>query len=179
MFGWRPKQIKIPNWNIVLGDQVIVNTGSYKGQTGKVTKVYKQKNMVTVTGVNLKFKKVDDEENQRLKKTIQKEFPIHISNVMLIDPQLKTGTKIKTGYLEDGTKVRVSKKTGALIPKPDRTHLSYFQRNKDKGIGPRDTDPQLVLSKSYAGEDFMKLEYEFEQYIRLKEEKEKLFVFDK
>lgn len=47
----------------MLGDQVIVNTGSYKGQTGKVTKIYKEKNLLTVTGVNLKFKKVDDEEN--------------------------------------------------------------------------------------------------------------------
>lgn len=72
-----------------------------------------------------------------------------MSKVNLIDPQLKIGTKIRFGYLEDGTKVRVSKRTGALIPKPDRSHLTYFQRNKDKGIGPRDTDPNLVLTKTY------------------------------
>jgi hypothetical protein len=39
---------------------------------------------------------------------------------------LLVATKIKYGFLEDGTKVRVSKKTGALIPKPDRSHLTYF-----------------------------------------------------
>ena len=75
--------------------------------------------------------------------------------------------------------MRVSKKTGAIIPKPDRSHLTYFQRHKDKTEGPLDTKPELVLKKTYEGEDFMKIEYEFQQYIRLKEEKEKLFVFDK
>ena len=102
-----------------------------------------------------------------------------MSNVQLIDPQLKIGTRIKVGYLEDGTKVRVSKRTGALIPKPDRSHLTYFNRNKDKNVGPNDTTPELVLKKTYTGEDFMKIEYEFEEYIRLKEEKERLFVFEK
>lgn len=81
--------------------------------------------------------------------------------------------------MEDGTKVRISKKTGALIPKPDRSHLTYFQRNKNKNAGPLDTDPELVLTKTYAGEDFMKIEYEFEEYLRMKEEKERLFVFEK
>lgn len=69
---------------------------------------------------------VDDEEDVRVKKAIQKEAPVHISNVNLVDPQLQKPTKIKFAYLEDGTKVRVSKRTGALIPKPDRSHLSYF-----------------------------------------------------
>ena len=72
----------------------------------------------------------------------------------------------------------MSKKTGAIIPKPDRSHLTYFQRNKDKNPGPLDTKPELVLKKTYEGEDFMKIEYDFWQYIRLKEEKEKLFVFN-
>ena len=74
----------------------------------------------------MKYKIVEDEENSRVKKAIQKEAPIHLSNVNLIDPQLQTATKVKFAYLEDGTKVRVSKKTGALIPKPDRSHLTYF-----------------------------------------------------
>jgi ribosomal protein L24 len=63
MFGYRPPQVPIPNWKIVLGDQVIVNTGAYKGAKGKVTAIHRKRNMVTVSGVNLKFKKVDDEEN--------------------------------------------------------------------------------------------------------------------
>ena len=49
-------------------------------------KINRDKNTVTVQGSNMKFKVVDDEEMQRRRKTIQKEFPIHVSNVNLIDP---------------------------------------------------------------------------------------------
>ena len=86
MFGYRPPQKPIPTWKIVLGDQVVVNTGAYKGAKGKVVKVMKKRNMVTISGVNLKFKMVTDDENTRVKKAIQKESPLHISNVSLIDP---------------------------------------------------------------------------------------------
>ena len=51
----------------------------------------------------------------RKKKTVQKEFPVHISKVSLIDPELNVPTRTKTGFLEDGTKVRVSIKTGSII----------------------------------------------------------------
>ena len=63
LFGYRPPQVPIPTWKIVLGDQVIVNTGAYKGAKGKVIAILRKRNMVTVSGVNFKFKKVDDEEN--------------------------------------------------------------------------------------------------------------------
>ena len=63
-----------------------MNTGAYKGAKGKVVKVMKKRNMVTISGVNLKFKMVTDDENTRVKKAIQKESPVHISNVSLIDP---------------------------------------------------------------------------------------------
>lgn len=60
--------------------------GRYKATQGKVLKINRDKNTVTVQGSNMKFKVVDDEEMQRRRKTIQKEFPIHVSNVNLIDP---------------------------------------------------------------------------------------------
>ena len=73
-------------WNIVTGDQVEVLSGRYKKQQGKVIKVFRAKNLVVVQGVNMKFKVVEDEENTRVKKTVQKESPLHVSNVALIDP---------------------------------------------------------------------------------------------
>jgi hypothetical protein len=42
-------------------------------------------------------------------------------------------TRVKYGYMEDGTKVRISKKTGSVIPKPDREDCKYMNRVKDKG----------------------------------------------
>jgi hypothetical protein len=81
------------------------------------------------------------------------------------------------GFLEDGTKVRVSKASGAVIPKPDRSNLKYINRTKDKEMGDMDTEPENVIEKTYFGEDFVKVYAEFQEYIRLKEEKEKLLVF--
>jgi len=81
-------------------------------------------------------------------------------------------TRISHGYLEDGTKVRVSKKTGAVIPKPDRSDLKYINRTKDKEPGDFDTRPEDVIEKTYQGEDFVKVYNEFQEYIRIKEAKE-------
>lgn len=116
-------------------------------------------------GANLKFKIVEDEEMQRRKKTIKKEFPLHVSNVALIDPTINKGTRIRYGYLEDGTKVRLSKKTGAIIPKPDRSHLTYLNRTKSREVGINDTRGDLVLEKTYEGEDFLKIKREFDIYL--------------
>lgn len=177
MFAYKVPQEPIARWNIVKGDFVQVIAGRYKQTQGKIININRIKNLVTVQGANMKFKVVDDEEMQRRRKTIQKEFPIHVSNVQLVDPSTQQPTKIKYGFLEDGSKVRISKKSGAIIPKPDRSHLTYLNRTKAKEIGIYDTRGDLVLEKTYTGEDFLKVKAEFEEYIRLKEEKEELLVF--
>jgi len=143
-----------------------------------VIKVIREKNMVVIQGVNLKFKKVQDEEMVMRTKTLQKEHPLHISNVALIDPELKVPTRIKIGYLEDGTKVRVSKKTGAVIPKPDRSNLTYFNRTKELKAGPLDTTPEAVHKKTYTGEDFTRVYMEFDAYLQEKAALEHKLVFD-
>ncbi len=74
--------------------------------------------------------------------------------------------------------MRISKKSGALIPKPDRTNMKYINRTKGKESGPLDTKPEDVLEKTYkGGEDFLRVKAEFDEYIRMKEEKEGLLVF--
>ena len=88
-------------------------------------------------------------------------------------------TKIRTGYLEDGTKVRVSKKSGAIVSKPDRSNLTYLNRTKDFKQGPLDTPPAAVLKKTYAGEDFMQVYMDFEKYLQEKAAIEDLLVFKK
>ena len=50
-------------------------------------KVIRKKNQVIVKGVNMKYITVNDEEGQRRRKVVQKEFPIHVSNVALVDPE--------------------------------------------------------------------------------------------
>ena len=86
-------------------------------------------------------------------------------------------TRIKYGFLEDGSKVRISKKTGALIPKPEYSNLKYINRTKAKEAGVLDTKAVDVLEKTYTGEDFLRVKAEFDEYIRMKEDKEALLVF--
>ena len=100
-----------------------------------------------------------------------------MSNVNLVDPTTNQPTKIRYGFLEDGTSVRISKKSGAIIPKPDRSHLTYINRTKQREPGVYYTRGDLVLEKTYKGEDFLKVKAEFDEYIRIKEEKERLLVF--
>ena len=73
--------------------------------------------------------------------------------------------------------MRISKKSGAIIPKPDRSHLTYMNRTKQREAGINDTRGDLVLEKTYKGEDFLRVKAEFEEYIRMKEDKERLLVF--
>lgn len=95
----------------------------------------------------------------------------------LVDPTTEEAVKVRKGYTEDGSRVRISKKTGAIIPKPDRSHLTYVFRTKSFEDGPNDTRGDLVIEKTYEGEDFLRIRAEFNEYIRLKEEKERLLVF--
>ena len=98
---------------------------------------------------------------QRKKKVVQKEFPVHVSIVSLIDPELNVPTRTKVGFLEDGSKVRVSVKTGAIISKPDRSELKYINRTKEREAGDLDTLPEDVLTKTYKGENFVNVYNEF------------------
>lgn len=126
----------------------------------------------------MKFKTVQDEEMVQRTKTLQKEHPVHVSNVSLIDPDLNVPTRVRIGYLEDGQKVRVSKKSGAIIAKPDRSNMTYAARTKDLKQGPLDSGAEAVLKKTYTGEDFMAVYQDFENYLAEKAALESKLVFD-
>ena len=94
-------------------DTVIVLTGKDKGKTGKVLKAMPNDGKVIVEGVNIqtKHQKQTQKEAAEIK---HQEGPIDVSNVMYYDAKTKAPTRI--GYkVENGKKVRVSKKTGAVI----------------------------------------------------------------
>lgn len=94
-------------------DTVVVITGKDKGKTGKVLKAMPKENKVVVQGVNMQTKHA--KATQKAAAEIKHiEGPIDASNVMLYDSKSKKG--IRVGYkIETGKKVRVSKKTGAVI----------------------------------------------------------------
>jgi large subunit ribosomal protein L24 len=96
------------------GDEVIVITGKNKGKKGKILSVLPKENKAVVSGVNLVKKHMKPSQSSE-GGIIQKELPIHVSNISLIDPKSGGSTRIGFKTLEDGSKVRVAKKSGEII----------------------------------------------------------------
>jgi len=96
-------------------DEVIVLAGKDKGKTGKVTKVLVEDSKVFVEGVNLiKKHQKPVPQLQQPGGIVEKEAPIHVSNVAILNP--KTGKADRVGFrIEDGKKVRFFKSNNELV----------------------------------------------------------------
>ena len=95
-------------------DTVKVITGKDKGKEGVIEKVFPAKDRVIVKGVNIVKKHQKPTNANPNGGIVEVEAPIHVSNVMLIDPFNNEATRV--GFkVEDGKKVRVSKKTGKTL----------------------------------------------------------------
>ena len=96
------------------GDQVIVITGKYKGQKGEVMRVAADR--VFVQNINLvkRHTKPNPQANQP-GGVIEREAPIHVSNVMLFNPASGKGERIGTKVLEDGQRLRVFRSSGEAV----------------------------------------------------------------
>eukprot|EP01080_Neovahlkampfia_damariscottae_P004442 gene4442-7817_t len=135
----------IKNWRILRGDLVQVMTGTDKGKQGVVTGVFRKKNRLVVEGVNL-IKKHVKKTAETPGQVITKEAPIHYSNVLLVCPETSKPTKIGMKFLEDGTKVRVSKASGAIIPKSD---ILKTRKNPAPTNSTKDTPPSSVTKTTF------------------------------
>lgn|SRR5699024_7556765 len=98
------------------GDKVKVLAGKDRGKEGTVLEVYPKKERVLVEGINMvKVHSQPTQENPQ-GGILNKEAPIHVSNVLPIDP--KTGEATRVGYeIKDGKKVRIAKKSGEPLDK--------------------------------------------------------------
>ena len=95
-------------------DKIKVIAGKDKGKEGTVEKVFPSKERVIVKGVNIVKKHQKPTNANPNGGIVEVEAPIHVSNVMLIDPSNNEPTRV--GFkIEDGKKVRVSKKTGKTL----------------------------------------------------------------
>lgn len=96
------------------GDKVVVITGKDKGKVGIVKKALPKKDQAVVEGVNIVKKHTKSSQDAPQGGRIEFEAPIHVSNVMLQDPETKKPTRV--GFeIKDGKKVRISKKSGKQI----------------------------------------------------------------
>jgi large subunit ribosomal protein L24 len=109
-------------WNILRGDkvQVIERDHSERGKQGIVLKVLRKLDRVIVEGVNLKPKHIKGDPERGIKpRTIMQERTLPYAAVNLVCPVTNLPTRVHRRILEDGTKVRISKKSGAIIPRPE------------------------------------------------------------
>lgn len=100
---------------IMKGDTVVVLTGKDRGKKGKVMKTYPKEQKVLVEKVNYRtvyLRRSQQNPNGGIAKV---EGKIHVSNVKLIDPRTNKPTRVGYSILADGTRHRVSKKSGEIL----------------------------------------------------------------
>ena len=109
------KNSKTTKLHIRRGDTVIVISGDSKGKEGKISKVLITENKAIVEGLNMVKRHLKPSATKPQGSIVEKEAPIHVSNLQLKDP--KSGKATKVGKKLDSNKklVRYSKKTGEVI----------------------------------------------------------------
>jgi len=107
-----------PKFRIMKGDRVRVIRGNHRDLEGTVLEVLRDKERVRVEGVNQRKRHTRPSQADPDGGIITFDAPIHISNVMLLDPAGDTASRVRIQVEEDGTKERIAVKTGNPIPRP-------------------------------------------------------------
>jgi large subunit ribosomal protein L24 len=103
--------------HVTKGDTVRVVRGDDKGKEGKVLKVFTKTGRVQIEGVNIVKRHRKARRAEEQSQIMEFAAPIHASNVMLIDPKSGEPTRTRMRVDEDGTKERMSVKSGEAIPR--------------------------------------------------------------
>lgn len=99
-------------------DEVQVIAGRDRGKRGRVLRVLPEKNRVVVEGVNIVKRHTKPNPQRQVKGGIvEREAPIHASNVMLVCPDTGKPTRVGHRTLDDGRRVRVSRRSGGVLDK--------------------------------------------------------------
>ncbi|MCH7631182.1 MAG: 50S ribosomal protein L24 [Proteobacteria bacterium] len=96
------------------GDKVVVLTGKDKGRRGEILKMLRDRNKAVVQGVNV-VKRHTKPSQAGPGGIVEKELPIHLSNLGVEDPKDGKPTRIGIKILKDGSKVRIAKRSGEVI----------------------------------------------------------------
>ena len=101
--------------SIKKNDQVVIIAGKDKGKTGKVLKVIPKTQKAIVENANIVKKAKRKTQQDQQGGFLEIEAPIHLSNLMLLDKKTNKPTRFGISILKDGSKVRISKKSGEVI----------------------------------------------------------------
>jgi large subunit ribosomal protein L24 len=97
------------------GDTVVVLSGKDRGKRGEVRRMVTKHDRVVVDGVNIVKKHQRARQAGQQSQIVEREAPIHLSNVMLVDPNSNEPTRVTFRRREDGSWVRVGKRSGKDI----------------------------------------------------------------
>jgi large subunit ribosomal protein L24 len=104
--------------HVARGDTVRVVRGDDKGKEGKILRVFTKTGRVTIEGVNIVKKHRKARRAEEQSQIMEMPAPVHASNVMLLDPKSGEPTRIRARIDTDGTKERISVKSGDAFPRP-------------------------------------------------------------
>jgi large subunit ribosomal protein L24 len=96
------------------GDRVVVTTGRDKGKKGEVLKVFPKEERALVSNINV-VKRHQRQTQRAQGGIVNKEAPVHLSNLAHVDPKSGNATRVGWKVLEDGRRVRFAKKSGEVI----------------------------------------------------------------
>jgi large subunit ribosomal protein L24 len=98
-------------------DEVIVISGKDKGKTGKILRVDRRRERVYVEGINIvkRHQKPNPARPNAPVGVIEREGSVHVSNVALVDPKDKKATRVGTRRTDEGSRMRVTKRSGTEI----------------------------------------------------------------
>ncbi|KAG9355240.1 hypothetical protein JZ751_000078 [Albula glossodonta] len=135
------------DWSVFRGDTVEVLSGKDKGKQGKVTQVFRNRNWVILEGFNTHYRYIGKSDGYR-GTYIASEAPLLLKHISLVDPTDRKPTEVEWRFTEEGEKVRVSVRTGRIIPRPvvQRKDGIVPAQWKD---GPKDTASEHALEKTY------------------------------
>lgn len=103
-------------FRIKKGDTVIVTTGKSKGRSGEVLRVLTSTDSLLIKEVNM-VRRHQKQTASAAGGIVEKEAPVHISNVAIMDPKLSVATRVGFKVMADGKKVRFAKKSGEVLDK--------------------------------------------------------------
>jgi large subunit ribosomal protein L24 len=108
------ERVRMP---VTKGDTVRVMRGNDKGKEGKVLRVFPKTGRLTVEGINIVKRHRKARRAEEQSGIIDMPAPIHHSNVMLLDPKSGAPTRVRARLDDDGTKERISVKSGDALPR--------------------------------------------------------------
>uniref|UniRef100_A0A023FK76 Large ribosomal subunit protein uL24m n=1 Tax=Amblyomma cajennense TaxID=34607 RepID=A0A023FK76_AMBCJ len=156
-------------WTVFRGDRVEILVGKDKGKQGIVNYIVKERNWVCVEGLNCEHRTVTNEGVTQVMKT---EMPLLVTTqVALVDPTDNKPTKVEWRYTEDGEKVRVSVRSGRVVPIPLMAEETYDCKSPSAySEQPKDTRAKELEKITFVPK-LMTFEQEIMEELGIKEER--------